>query len=182
MTAETRSSIPVGLTQIDGERFNIEAILQRLRQLESACYGGSERTYVALLNRLVVSLLNERMNLLKDLADERSAREAAAPQASERIPCDVAIAPATVFGAGCDLSLVLAGIRQRTGIEPAPHFRRAVLTRVMPPGILADVAELIARDVAQLQDRAPPEECLRVTIPELEAIVRARVVEEASAG
>lgn len=104
--------------------------------------------------------------------------ERTAAPARERIPCDVAVAPATVFAAGCDLSLVLAAIRQRRGVTPEPHFRRAVLQRVMPPGALADVAALIAREVAGLQDRKLPPDSMHVTFEELELIVRRRLSEE----
>lgn len=59
-----------GLTEIDGEKFNLPAILRHIGQIESDSYGGSERTYVKLVRRLIVSLVNERMKLLKQLSDE----------------------------------------------------------------------------------------------------------------
>jgi hypothetical protein len=95
----------------------------------------------------------------------------------ELIPCDVAVAPGSVFGAGCNLAMVLASIRQRQGIHPAPHFRRQTMARILPPEVLADTAALVAWDVAQLQDRPRSSLCMRVTIEELETIVRDRLKE-----
>jgi len=72
------------LTEIDGEKFNLPAIFKRIGDLESDCYGGSERNFVAIVRRLIVSLVNERMNLLKRLSDETD------PVATD--PCRVALA------------------------------------------------------------------------------------------
>jgi hypothetical protein len=98
-------------------------------------------------------------------------------QHDELIPCDVAVAPATILGVGCSLSIVLATIRHRQGVQPPPHFRRQILARILPPEILADTGELVARDVARLQDRKPPRRAMHVTAEELAGIVRVRVAE-----
>jgi hypothetical protein len=78
----------------------------------------------------------------------------------ELIPCDVAVAPATVFGAGCSLSLVLAAIRRHQKAQPAPHFRRSVLKRVIPEVCLAPVAERMRFLAGTLPDLKPEKEAL----------------------
>jgi len=84
MTDSRTSNTSNDLTEIDGEKFNLPAIFKRIGDLESDCYGGSERNFVAIVRRLIVSLVNERMNLLKRLSDETD------PVATD--PCRVALA------------------------------------------------------------------------------------------
>jgi hypothetical protein len=150
-----------------GERASEMAELSYLRDWKR----WAEQEIPCLMGNDPAAVLAQAASTVSAVLDKTGRKEAAQ---TERIPCDVAVAPGTVFAAGCDLSLVLAAIRQRTGIKPAPCFR------VMPPHTLADVAELIvvAPDVAGLQDPKRSGVWMRVTIEELESIVRRRLAEE----
>jgi hypothetical protein len=89
---------------------------------------------------------------LGDEADAQALREARHSRArsldslvltevTDTLPCDIAVAPAIVFAAGCPLSLVLDAIRKHRCDQPPVHFPRAMLKRGLPPEVLSGLAE-----------------------------------------
>lgn len=63
-------------------------------------------------------------------ATERRAHRLPESLPEERLPCDVLVAPATIFRKGVNLSTLLLGIRQRIGRDVEPLELHATIARL----------------------------------------------------
>lgn len=68
------------------------------------------------------------------------------------IPCDVAVAPALIFSAGCPLFLILKALHERRRMGSPAYFPRSVLNRILPSEVFCGTAETLRVHADELDD------------------------------